>query len=38
LQQSLDEERRMADWIEQNLAPITQNYLALRASGEQAGV
>jgi ferritin-like metal-binding protein YciE len=38
LQQSLDEERRMADWIEQNLAPITQKYLSLRASGEQAGV
>ena len=31
LQQSLDEERRMAQWIDDNVATITRQFLALRA-------
>lgn len=38
LRQSLDEERRMAAWIEQNLPAVTRAYIALSASGTRADV
>lgn len=36
LEQNLDEERRMAEWIAKNLPQITEAYLRLRGSGENA--
>ena len=38
LEQNLDEERRMADWIATNLPQVTEAYLRLRTSGESAKV
>lgn len=38
LEQSLAEEQRMADMIEQMLPTVTERYITLRASGETAGV
>lgn len=38
LEQSLDEERRMASWIVQNLPMVTETYIALRAQGQSAKV
>ena len=38
LEQNLDEERRMAEWISTNLPQLTDAYLRLRASGESAKV
>lgn len=38
LEQSLDEERRMAGWIAQNLPMVTETYIALRAQGASAKV
>lgn len=37
LQQSLQEEERMAQWIESNLDATTQRYMQLETSGQQAG-
>ena len=37
LEQNLEEERRMAEWIAKNLPQVTATYLSLRASGESAG-
>ena len=37
LQQCLDEERAMADWLRDHMSPTLERYLALRsAGGEQA--
>jgi len=36
LQQSLQEEERMARWISDNVADVTRQYCALRASGQKA--
>jgi ferritin-like metal-binding protein YciE len=36
LQQSLQEEERMAKWISDHVADVTKQYCALRASGEKA--
>lgn len=36
LQQNLDEELAMAQWLDQNIEPITLKYASLRASGESA--
>ncbi|HEV7276801.1 MAG TPA: ferritin-like domain-containing protein [Devosiaceae bacterium] len=36
LQQNLDEEERMAEWIDQNLDAVTKKYLSLREAGETA--
>ena len=38
LEQSLLEERQMADMIEQMLPTVTERYITLKASGETAGV
>jgi ferritin-like metal-binding protein YciE len=38
LEQSLNEERRMAEWIHQNLSPTVRRYMQLEASGAQSGV
>lgn len=38
LRQSLDEERRMAQWIHDNLPSVTRAYIALSASGERADI
>ena len=38
LEQNLDEERRMAEWIARNLPQVTDAYLSLRGSGESAKV
>ncbi|MBF5080066.1 ferritin-like domain-containing protein (plasmid) [Paracoccus marcusii] len=38
LRQNLDEERRMAGWIEENLPAVTRAYIGLSASGERADV
>lgn len=38
LQQSLDEEIRMAKWIEDNLDATTRKYVQLSAAGQKAGV
>jgi ferritin-like metal-binding protein YciE len=38
LQQSLNEELRMAKWIEDNLDATTRKYVQLTASGQKAGV
>jgi len=38
LEQSLEEERRMAEWVEQHIAEVTETYIALRVSGETAKV
>ena len=38
LQQSLNEEIRMAKWIEDNLDATTRKYVQLTAAGEKAGV
>jgi ferritin-like metal-binding protein YciE len=36
LQQNLDEELSMAQWLDQNIAPVTLKYAALRESGQTA--
>ena len=36
LQQNLDEEERMAQWLDQNLDAVTMKYLSLREAGETA--
>lgn len=38
LRQSLDEERRMAAWIEENLPAVTRAFIALSTSGERADI
>lgn len=38
LQQSLDEEIRMAKWIEDNLEATTRKYVQLSAAGQKAGI
>jgi ferritin-like metal-binding protein YciE len=38
LQQSLNEEQAMADWIEQNIVPTTQRFMQLTESGHNAGI
>jgi ferritin-like metal-binding protein YciE len=38
LQQSLEEELQMADWIEQNLLPTVRRYTSLEAEGLKSGV
>ena len=38
LNQNLDEERAMADWLKNNLASVTATYLSLREAGEKAKV
>ena len=38
LRQSLAEERRMADWLEQNLPAITEQYVARRSQAVRSGV
>jgi len=38
LRQSLDEERRMAAWIEENLPSVTRAFITLSASGERADI
>jgi ferritin-like metal-binding protein YciE len=37
LQQSLDEERRMADWVLNSISQVTKKYISLRQAGETAG-
>jgi len=37
LQQSLDEERRMADWVLNSIPHVTKKYISLRQAGETAG-
>jgi ferritin-like metal-binding protein YciE len=36
LQQSLDEERRMADWVLNSIPQVTKKYISLRQAGETA--
>lgn len=36
LQQSLDEERRMSDWVVDNIPSVTERYMSLQGSGESA--
>ncbi len=38
LEQSLNEEMRMAEWIEQHLSPTVRRYMQLEASGQKSGV
>jgi len=38
LNQSLDEELRMAQWIEQNLSPTVRRYMELESAGMKSGV
>ena len=38
LQQSLDEGKRMAGWIDQHLGPTIQRYMQLEAAGQKSGV
>jgi ferritin-like metal-binding protein YciE len=38
LRESLDEEKRMAAWIEQNLTPTLRRYMQLEAQGMKSGV
>ncbi|MGG5821372.1 ferritin-like domain-containing protein [Falsiroseomonas sp. HW251] len=38
LEQSLNEEIRMAQWIEQHLSPTVRRYMQLEASGQKSGV
>lgn len=38
LKQNLDEERRMAEWIESNLPVVTRQFIALSASDQRADV
>ncbi len=38
LQQSLDEEEAMADWLDQHLPEVTSTYLRREVSGEKAGI
>jgi ferritin-like metal-binding protein YciE len=38
LQQSLDEEIRMAEWIDSNLAPTIRRYMQLESAGMKSGV
>jgi len=38
LEQNLNEEMRMAEWIEQNLSPTLQRYMQLETSGQKSGV
>jgi ferritin-like metal-binding protein YciE len=38
LEQSLDEERRMADWVLENVPLVTERFISLGASGESAKV
>lgn len=36
LEQSLDEERRMADWVAEHIPTVTETFISLKASGETA--
>lgn len=36
LEQSLDEERRMADWVTEHIPSVTETFIALKSSGERA--
>ena len=38
LQQSLGEEQRMAEWLDQNLSPTVQRYMQREAAGLKSGV
>jgi ferritin-like metal-binding protein YciE len=38
LEQSLNEEQRMAQWIEQHLSPTIRRYMQLEAAGQKSGV
>jgi ferritin-like metal-binding protein YciE len=38
LRESLDEEKRMAGWIEQNLSPTLRRYMQLESQGMKSGV
>lgn len=38
LEQSLDEERRMAEWVAEHIPTVTETFLSLKASGETAKV
>lgn len=38
LEQSLAEERRMADWVEENVTSVTETFISLKASGETAKI
>ena len=38
LQQSLSEEQRMAEWLDQNLSPTVQRYMQREAAGLKSGV
>jgi ferritin-like metal-binding protein YciE len=38
LQESLDEEIRMARWIEEHIDEITRTYMRLEATGQKSGV
>jgi len=38
LEQSLDEERRMAEWVANNIGAVTKRYIALKGTGESAKV
>jgi ferritin-like metal-binding protein YciE len=38
LEQSLNEERRMAEWIDQQLGPTIRRYMQLEAAGQKSGV
>jgi ferritin-like metal-binding protein YciE len=38
LQESLDEEIRMARWIEEHLDETTRTYMRLEATGQKSGV
>ena len=38
LEQSLNEEKRMAEWIDQHLSPTLRRYMQLEAAGQKSGV
>ena len=38
LQESLDEEKRMAEWIDQHLSPTLRRYMQLEVAGEKSGI
>ena len=38
LEQSLEEERRMAEWVEQSIPGVTETFISLKGSGEKAKI
>lgn len=38
LEQSLEEERRMADWVEKHIPSVTETFISLKAAGETAKI